>query len=420
MGFDNWVGGVAHFIRLKPAFDKRGIAFSLVHIGSWGNEPGRPNEETISELNVRDIAYYGSNSLEHLLDVETPDLVLLASTQTFSHRALIRYCRQRGIPTLHMYHGFVTVQAEAGSKTIAARSYANFVLSKVPKLVTRVFPCYIGSLLKTRASLADWQRFLSDAYKLSFGKIEPRASDDARTDRCAVFANPDVDHAIRTFGYTREDVFTVGNPDLLRFGLTSEVLTRRREPRRTGALMYINSALLVLGRIFAGPSGRALFLQHLIEMDRRLAEQSYRLMFKPHPAADAALLDEIRRVTSITIVDNDRFVGALEECEACIVEATTLAMVPALLGLPLLLAKFGALSDLKYGKVLTGYPRSYVLNDLREVRQVMDRAQEYDEQALRTWLADNTGPLPFESMPDRVVEIVEQMIGADTPARKAV
>lgn len=421
LGFDNWVkGGVAHFARLKPAFDRRGIDFKEVHLGSWGNEPGRPDEETISGLTVRDISYYKSNSLERLLDAERPDLVLFLSTQTFAHRALIRYCRHRGIPTMHLYHGLVTVQAEAGSKTIEPRSYANFVLSKVPKLVTRVFPCYIGSLLKTRASAADWKRFLSDARKLAVGKIEPRASDDAKTDRCAVFAEPDVAHAMRTFGYAREDVSTVGNPDLLRFGLTTEILTRPRDTREKGALMYINSALLVLGRVFAGPRGRALFIQHLIEMDRALREQGYRLMFKPHPSADAALLDEIRGLTQITILDNTDMVGALQECDGCIVEATTLAMVPALMGLPLLLAKFGALSDLRYGPVLTGYPRSHMLADLRRTREIMTRAKEYDEAALRKWLDDNAGPLPVESMPDRVVDIIERMIGPAETIRKAV
>src|SRR5215471_6987314 len=76
IGFDSWTGGAFNWERLLPAFASRGMTFMVVHIGSWGVDPGRPAEEKVGPLLMRDVNYYQGKSLDEILDVERPDAVL--------------------------------------------------------------------------------------------------------------------------------------------------------------------------------------------------------------------------------------------------------------------------------------------------------------------------------------------------------
>ena len=92
LGFDSWTGGWFNFARLLPAFAERGMSFSIVHIGSWGSDPGRPSREVVGGLEFRDVTFYPGKSFDQILEEERPDAVVLLSTQTFAHRAFLRYC----------------------------------------------------------------------------------------------------------------------------------------------------------------------------------------------------------------------------------------------------------------------------------------------------------------------------------------
>ena len=105
LAFDSWTEGSRNFIRLLDPLKANGMSLKLVHLGSWGNEPDRPMHEKICEMEVCDIAFYPGGSFEAVLDIEQPDAVIMLSTATFAHRAFLRYCKQRSIPTLHYIMG---------------------------------------------------------------------------------------------------------------------------------------------------------------------------------------------------------------------------------------------------------------------------------------------------------------------------
>ena len=108
IGFDAWTQGVFHYERLVDAFAKKGLKLTLIHLGSWGNEKGRPAEELIGALQVRDISFYSGRGLAEILALENPCAVIFLSTDAFAHRAFNRYCRQRNLPTIHLFHGSST------------------------------------------------------------------------------------------------------------------------------------------------------------------------------------------------------------------------------------------------------------------------------------------------------------------------
>jgi hypothetical protein len=423
--FDSWTEGSHHIDLLVPAFAERGLALTLVHIGSWGNDVRPSAEEHIRRVHVRDVAWYGGNSFERVLDVEKPDAVMMLSTTTFAHRAFLRYCKVRRIPTLHLYHSVMSVQItddDVGSVRANAFAYTKFVLSMMKKLVTLTFPCYIGCLLKTKANAEDWRRLVLDTYKLATGKPiwQPDVAPDARTTKIAVYVDADREHANRVYGLDMKDVVAVGNPDLVRFGLTAEMLASHGAACATNprTIMYIDTGLATYGLAFKDLGA---FIEHLRATSRILAAQGYSLCFKPHPAHNRKLLEQELNGTGIALLSNEDFVRGLLESSACIVEMSSITLVPALLGMPLFFANYNELRDLRYGPILESYPRGYLLRDVHDVQSLLGRdAERLDRAKLRQWAAANVGPLPSARMPERVADLVVNMIETSHEARSRV
>lgn len=412
LGFDNWTGGKVHFERLFDAFAANGMNLDLVHLGSWGNDMGRPPEEWSGKLRIRDISYFGNASFPALLEAERPDAVLLFSTDTFAHRAFLRHCRARKIPAVYVYHGIIKAQKNEGGRLYKTSFMAQvkFALGRLPKALCHVWPSYMRALFETRASLADWSRFGGDIIRGGLGKTGVTSARDARTDRCGVYIEADVADAVTRYGFSREQVAVVGNPDLARFGLNSDLLgwALARQGQEPVDVMYIDTGLIFTGWVFASHQD---FFDHMVETRDRLAAVGKRLVFKPHPDHVRAGMAQKLQAASIEICSSEDFVKRLKGCCAAIVETSTAALVPALMGLPLFLAKYGKLSSLNFGEVLTSYPRSHHLSDLTDLTDALTSENALlDESKTRAWIADNSGPLPAEDMPKRVVDIFRCLV----------
>jgi hypothetical protein len=416
IGFDSWTGGSRHFARLIPALDARSMQLTLVHIGSWGNEPGCSHENRMGGLLVRDIAFYGGDSIERILDIERPDAVVLLSVSTFAHRAFIRYCNQRSIPTLNLYHGMINTadsDPKTGGPAVSRVSHVKYVFSKIGKLLRYTFPCYVKALLKTKAPPKDWGRFISDIIKLAIGTDLQlgQAADDAKTTKCAVYVQADAEHAVHCYGFMKQDVFVVGCPDFIQFGLEQSKIGRWLPPV-TGAeksIMYVETGYSSVGVFF---SDAKRFVDHLIGTSNSLAAQGYKMRLKLKPnLVHTESIEKGLSGTQIELIPNENFLQKLTECSACIVETTTLAMLPAFMGMPLLLAKYGDLTSVRFGSILTSYPRAYLLKDISDVSDILLKdAQALDRGKLNDWIDLNVGPLPPEKMPERVAAIIDDMI----------
>jgi hypothetical protein len=413
LGFDSWTGGWFNFARLAPALAERGMSFWILHIGSWGSDPGRASREVIGGLEFRDVTFYPGKSFDQIIDEERPDAVVLLSTQTFAHRAFLRYCEQRSIPSLHLYHGIANVQVTddaVGSHKVGWLSYAAYALPKVGKLLKRTFPSYISALAKTGAKAGEWLRFGEDVARMMSGGAPYIASLDARTTKGAVYTNADVEQAMRIYGFRAEDVAVVGNPDLIRFGFEEHMLgaLNRADTIDLPCVMYIDTALAIVGLLY-GTYGS--FIEHMIATGDALAAQGKKLVFKPHPAHDAEQLKQRLQSRGIEIVTTEQFLPKLTQCCACITETTSAALVPALLGLPMLYARYGELREQRFGPALMSYPRGHELTDLADVTGILrSDAAQLDVNAVRDWIAFNSGPLPAKDMPRRVAELLDGMI----------
>lgn len=411
LGFDSWTGGAHNFQRLVPAFRERGLDLMLLHIGSWGGDVGRPVEEQIGELYVRDVSYYGGMNLPAILNMENPAAVLFLSNDVFVHRAINRYCGLKGIPTIHLYHGLVEIQSTQNERMYKVNPLNQllYVLRRIPKAICKVWPLYALAMHKSKAGLRDWSRFGSDILNMTLGKYIEVAARDSRTTACAVYTQADVRHAMHKYGYPEMDVHIVGNPDLSKFNLNDQMLAGSLSPARqyNDEIVYVDTGLIYAGMVFSGPAD---YLLHLIDLAKVLKNKGLKLAIKLHP--DHFRTDLPNQITNqgIRVIADSEFVTSLLKCRASIVEPSTAALIPALLGVPVLLASFGKLKNQKYGKVLMEYPRSALLTTADEIVDVITNIEKHCIFHIPAWIEKNAGPLPAHQMPDRVASIIKTLI----------
>lgn len=414
IGFDSWTGGVSNFERIAREFTERGWDFFVVHISSWDrNAPVLPMQH-IDGVEYRDISYYATNRLDAVLEAESPDAVVFLSVDTFAHRAFNRLALKRNISTLHLYHGLVSVQDInlVSQYKVNWLAQTRFILERIPKALRFIWPAYVSAMQTTSAKASDWNRFIGDIAVMVSGRRPYKAAPDARTTRCCVYTSADVSHATHRYGFQNSEVVPVGNPDLERFGLLSDDIGSRLECASGDEVMYIDTGLVYTGYVFAS---YAQFVRHLIETRDVLADQGLRLLFKPHPQHERSGLLETLETEGIALCFREAFVPRLRSCRAAIVEPSTLSIVPALMGLPLLLNQCGALTGQRYGPVLTSYPRHVLLQDLARCLVSIEQIEcESSLDAARSWIASNAGPLPSEGMPARVADLVAELVAASS------
>ncbi len=417
IAFDSWTGGASNIEPLVLAFKERGLDLLLIHIGSWGHDKGRPAEEYIGNLLVRDIRYYGRVSFREILASERPAAVLFLSTQAFAHRAFNRYCAQLGIPTIHLYHGLVRVQPveQKMVNQVNLRRQLTLIWERLGKQIRYIWPTYMRALVETRASAKEWMRFFTDVVAQARGTAYwIKAPMDAMTTGCCVYTEADVTHAISRYGIPRERVFAVGNRDLVRFRLKETDLgcCLKHKPERRRQIIYIDNALIEVGAVFDSVSD---FTDHLLRTSEALAKQGFDLLVKLHPVHYQTGVSEHLGKSGLYLVSDEEFVAVLKNTSAAIVEPSSASLIPALLGLPVFLARYGKLRDQKYGRVLLEYPLArelYSLDGMACLLDEIERKTRHEE--ILKWICDNAGPLPASEMPDRVAEAIMRLLDVET------
>lgn len=408
IAFDSWTGGARHYQRLLGSFKEKGIELTLVHLGSWGSDIGRAAEERIGNLLVKDISSYPRNSFPDILDAEDPLAVIFLSTDTFAHRAFNRYCRRRKVPTVYLFHGIRSIQARDSSSIYKINFLAQFrfVASRLIKALTKVWPTYAKALWSTGAAMGEWFQFGKDIIVLSLGRYVQISADDARTDVCCVYIPAEIAVAGEKYGFAKQNVVVVGNPDLIQFGLSADAIGSKLTSSSLDYpdVMYIDSAFIYSGWVFASAQD---YLEHLIDTRKKLEIQGKNLIFKPHPDHFRNNFIPVLTENGFSVCLNEDFVPRLKQCCACIVEQSSVAMIPALMGMPLLLTGFGKLTGQRFGEMITDYPRARVLLDAADLSAVLAAEQAgCDSKSTMRWIDENAGPLPAEEMPDRVANVV--------------
>jgi hypothetical protein len=412
IGFDGWTQGASHFYRLFPEFEKRGYRLILIHVGSWGHDIGRPKEELYREMIVRDISYYQGKSFAEILDAERPYCVLFLNTRAIAHRALNRYARLKKIPTCHSYHGLVS-SVSNGDMYSGTNYLQHFkiVYNRIAANLFKIIPVYIKALIQTRADIHIWRGFLISVFEklISRQLLTKNYIVDTQTSIGCVYLESERAHMIENYAIPYHRVAVVGNPDLMRFGLkATDMGYRCFTDAGSRTILYIDTALSKSGVAYSSDDD---FVKHLDLTNKALTEQGYTILVKLHPAHLQGDVPQKVERSGIRLCKDEEFILNLKSATAVIVEPTSAALIPALLGLPLLLAKFGKLSVATYGDMISSYPRARNLCDIDHVTQLLHEERYHlKSKDVMSWITDNAGPMPAEDMPVRVVDAIEQLI----------
>jgi hypothetical protein len=407
LGFDSWTQGSVYFDRLVPELEQRGYRLILIHLGSWGHDPGRPAEERIGQLTLRDIGFYGGKGFRDILELERPAGVIYFSTRSLAHQAFNLYCRFLGIPTVHLYHGLATVQAFQSGGSAFRVNWLNqltLVSTRLGKNLFKIWPTYLRALVDTRARPSAWLDFLQQLSNKIQGKITP-APLAATTDAGCVYTAADVEHMQRNYHIPDDYISVVGNPDVSGFGLSEGNLAHCLDNEGgTNEVLYIDTAFNESGMVFSDADA---FAQHLVQSAEALSRQGLKLVAKLHPAHGRTGVADTLRSQGVAICSGSEFVERLMQAKAALVEPSTAALIPALLGLPLLLAEYGPLTGQAYGEALTGYPRACSLTNIADASRIIDEVRSSDRlDASRVWIDQNSGPLPASRMSERAAEAI--------------
>jgi hypothetical protein len=418
IGFDSWTLGSVHYSRLVDDFKKNGYELILIHIGSWGHQKNIAVEELQDGLLIRDISFYKKLSLLEILKKENPSAILFLSTRAFIHQAINRYAKLLKIPTIHLYHGLVNVQAldfdSNSGQRVSARRQISLIKKRFFKNLFIILPKYCICLFKTQASYSEWIEFINELFikAIPLKRTLGYAPRDTTTDVGCVYAPIDIEHMVTHYHMNKDNVHAVGNPDLIHFNLKDDVinygLTDKYIPLKK--IMYIDTSLVEVGFCFDDIDQ---FIEHIIQTKIKIESQGYNFIIKLHPVHYKNGVVNKLTLLNIDICEKDSFVNKLKECACVITEPSSAAMIPALMSIPLLLAKYGKLSKIDYGVVLNSYPRSRILDDISKVDFFVNELNvEFNKESIHQWNTDNIGPFPSDKMPVRVVNIVNKIVNS--------
>jgi hypothetical protein len=212
------------------------------------------------------------------------------------------------------------------------------------------------------------------------------------------------------YGFQSNEMFEVGNPDLIRFNFDQSFIASHllQSSVHYDSVMYIDNGLICSGLVFESENE---FISHIISTSEQLKRFNKKLIFKPHPGhLDPFIFSNLENY-GVKICDKDDFVSSLQKCSVAIVEPSTLAILPALTGMPILLASYGKLCNQHFGRLLTSYPKSIQINYLSDISEsVLSPSINIDESSTKAWIEDNVGMLPASDMPNRVVNVVMDLI----------
>lgn len=413
LGFDGWTLGVKNYTRLLPAFSRQNIDMMLIHLGSWGDDKDRMLEESIDGLSVKDIAYYSGMTFRDILIMESPDLVIFLSCHTFLHRAFQRYCHDLGIPTLYLAHGIIGVINYRGGD--AVRKYVlaarmDWLKQRFLRSFKYAIPIYAKALIDTHARLSEWKRFGKDIFAQVLQKDRHQYAADAKPTMACVYVESEVDDACIRYGLAKDNIAIVGNPDLIKYGITETDLGsafRRMESRLTN-IMYIQGGSI---HYYSNIDDWMLFIG---EITQTLKSLGFNLIFKSKPRGDNYDLAarKIRDEIGVRVILDDTFTDELRDCVACITEPSSLGLIPAFFGMPLLLNRIPPLQHLPFGDIFLSYPRALGLTDPSQCEALLrEEGRLANEENVLEWIHQYAGPMPPEEMPSRVSKVVLNIVG---------
>jgi len=209
--FDNWDKGYRNFLRLDSKFKVRGFQTLLLHTTSLTEKIDNP-EKQIEGLILRDISYYKTKCLKKIILEENPSAIILLNLSFILDRVIVRICQDLGICVFYLAHGRLITIDNMGDVKAALGKGSLF--SKIKKKNIFSIYNYILGLKKISEIGSFFKKIITRPTEFM---TLPNHCKELDVTKSFVYYDTDYDLMTKEFGFPKNRVQVVGNPELDKF-----------------------------------------------------------------------------------------------------------------------------------------------------------------------------------------------------------
>jgi len=278
--FDNWDKGYRNFLRLDVKFKEKGYDTILLHTSSLIDKDVVA-EKQIEGLKLRDISYYRTKRLKKMILKENPSIIIMLNISFIIDRAIVKICKDLNISVFHLSHGkLIPKESIDIVKSAVKKSSKGNLLSKISK--KNIFAGYNYFIeLKSIKKIASF--FIKAVKNPMEYTLFPKFSSELEVKKSLVYYPSDYDIMINEFGFPKDMVKVVGNPELDIF-YNSIIIDRElflSEYLGTISNKYIAYIDDGLALIYGWDTNK--WLLFLKDLNETLKSKELKLVIKLHP-----------------------------------------------------------------------------------------------------------------------------------------
>ncbi|MFT4801033.1 MAG: hypothetical protein ACI93N_000798 [Flavobacteriaceae bacterium] len=278
---DNWDKGYRNFLRLDPKFKEKGYETVLVHTTSW-NEKDVQIEREIEGLQLRDISFYKTIRIKKIIKKENPSIIIMLNLSFILDRAIVKICKDLNIDVFYLAHGkLFTPESQKVIKENLKESGNNKLHSKLNRKNRLSMYNYFVEM----KSISTFFNFFIKASKnyTQFTAF-PIYNDELKVQKSFVYYPDDLDVMVNEFGFPKDNVLVVGNPELDDFYNTKikdkkEYCANELKIEGTEYVAYIDDGLSSIKNDW----DTKMWLEFLEDINTILVQNDLELVIKLHP-----------------------------------------------------------------------------------------------------------------------------------------
>ncbi|MFP4844588.1 hypothetical protein [Winogradskyella sp. PE311] len=390
--FDNWDKGYRNFLRLDQGFKSKDYETLLIHTASLTN-PEVKKEYLINGLKLRDISFYKTIRIKKVIKKEGPSAIIMLNLSFILDRVIVQICKDLDINVYYLAHGkLVSIDSV---KEVKENLDQKGLISKINK--KNIFSTfnYILGLKNPLQLFVFIKKLLTNPTEFI---VLPKYSEELNVNKCFVYYQSDFDLMTKEFGFPRDKIDVVGNPELDVF-YNSEIKSKKVfciNELGVDDIDYVAYLDDGLSSIHNWDDNK--WLDFLKDINNILLRNDLKLIIKTHPRRDIKSHLDFFESNNITVIKDLDFKNFLHHSKFVISHFSSVIIYALLLNKKVKSPRWGVSNGL-----VEQYPNSVV--DYYDNSKVFEDSIfncEVDTFAIKHYIESTIGKVDGKSV-ERIV-----------------